>query len=147
MSSSATKKKTVVQVFPSIIGKRWLTVSHIPTLEMLTSIEITTRVSSENLDLIFGSVKSDIPVTAYALENGEVCNGSVRFQLFIEGIVYKFTGQFAGTGIVGTVNDPNADTAGGLDIEEGSWSAQAQPGPGEEEEKKHQVKHGKLSAS
>lgn len=146
MSSSATKKKTAVEVFPSIMGKRGLAVSHDPTLEMLNSIEITAQVHSGNHDLIFGSVKSDIPVTAYAVENGELSNGSVRFQLSIEGIVYHFTGHFVGTDIAGTVNNPNADATNGSHTEEGSWSAQAQPGPGEGEEKKNQGKHKKRSA-
>jgi hypothetical protein len=136
MPSSATQKKAHADAIPSIVGNWNLEVSNDPNLGMLDSIEITAQVRN----LIFGSVKSDQPVTAYALENGALSNGTMSFQLSIEGVPYQFEGQFDGTTISGSVNKPNK-----TGNEEGSWSAQAQGGPGEEE-KKHPRKHTKRSA-
>jgi hypothetical protein len=148
MSSTATKKKSAVEVFPPILGCWSLTVSNDPNLGMLDSIEVTASVRAVDHVFIFGSVKSDLPVTAYALEDGKIMisDGAVSFQLRIEGIVYQFTGQFDGTEVTGTVNNPDPSATGGLGTEEGSWSAQAQLGPGEEEEKKHPGKHKNRSA-
>jgi hypothetical protein len=142
MSSSATQKKTHTDAIPSIVGTWALKVVHDPDLGMLDSIEITAQVQSGDHDSIFGSVKGGLLVTAYALENGLVTsNAEVSFDVTNQGIVYTFTGQVDGTTIKGSVTHP-PETGD----EEGSWSAQAQGGPGEEEEKKHPRKHTKRSA-
>jgi hypothetical protein len=142
MSSSATQKKAHADAIPSIVGIWALKVLHEPNLGMLDSIEITAQVPSGDHDLIFGSVKRDAPVTAYALENGVfTMDSKVSFEMTNQGTVYTFTGQVDGTTIKGSVTHPPETRD-----EEGSWSAQAQGGPGEEEEKKHPRKHTKRSA-
>ena len=146
MSSAATKRRAVVEVFPPIEGTWCLTVLNDPNLAMLASIEITAHVQIGEQASIFGSVKSDVPVTAYALENGKFgsSDGSVSFQLTIANFTYLFTGHFKGTRLTGFVNNPDAMTD--PHTEEGSWSAQAQPGPGEEIENKHSRRHTNRSA-
>ncbi|HEX8129504.1 MAG TPA: hypothetical protein VF527_10415 [Pyrinomonadaceae bacterium] len=146
MSSSAAKKTAITAGVPSVVGT-WtkMQVSNDRNLAMLDSLEVTSQVEDVNRDLIFGSVKTIPPVTAYAIENGTVTAESVSFQMSIEGIVYTFTGTVGASSIGGSVTSPGlAGSHPGT--EEGSWSAQAQPGPGEEEEKKHPRKHTKRPA-
>lgn len=95
----------------------------------LDCIEITAQLPGESHDLIFGKVKSPPPVTAYALDSGEVRADMMTFTVSLAGTVYTFTGPIvfpAGGGMritCGTITPPPKPFPGS---EEGSWSAQAQ---------------------
>jgi len=135
MSSSAAKKSVPPAGVPSVMGT-WtqLRVVNDRNLGVLDSIEITSQVEGVDNDLIFGNVKSIAPVTAYAIEHGTVTAEGISFQLSIQGIVYTFQGKVGDSSISGHVTPP---WSGDGHTEEGSWSAQAKPGPGEEDKKPH----------
>lgn len=130
MQRGTARKKASASTPPDMKGS-WdleIKVLEYPQLATLDCIKIAAQLRGESHDLIFGSVRSAPPTTAYALDNGEVRDGLVSFDLSIEGTVYTFTGKvgLASKGEVisnGNITPPGHQNPGG---EEGSWSAQAQ---------------------
>jgi hypothetical protein len=131
MSRATAKKQVVSPPAPDVKGNWDLEVDRnlYPQLAArMESFEITAQVAGETRDLIFGNVKSPPPVTAYALDDGEVRADLITFAVSIDGTVYTFTGPLELTReggkrvTVGTITPFSAKPG----TEEGSWSAQAQ---------------------
>jgi hypothetical protein len=150
MSSSATKKSAQDVDIPIIVGFWDLEFRRQHQFASLNSFQIYFQEPGANLNRIFGSVSSAPPGrNVYAIQNGQITieqvtnNPIVSFDVTINGTVHTFTGAVEGS----TINSlAPADLSGGAPSDEGSWSAQAQGGPGEEKEKKHPRKHTKRSA-
>jgi hypothetical protein len=144
MSNTATKKieRADVNSFFKGVWKP-LTIQGDLKLEMLDRLEITEQLPGVDQDLIFGNVQTFAPVTAFAIRNGTVTGDSVVFKLSIDGSDYDFTGTVffpeSGKFINGHIS-----SSGVLDGD-GSWSAQAQSGPGEDKNK-HPDKHAKQAS-
>lgn len=131
MSRATAKKQVVTTPAPDVKGNWDLEVDpkQYPQLAArMECFEITAQVAGVNHDLIFGNVKSPPPMTAYALDNGEVRADLLTFTVSIDGTVYTFTGPLklppeGGKRITeGKITPASADPG----TEEGSWSAQAQ---------------------
>jgi hypothetical protein len=151
MSSSATQKKTQADATPFLTKSWWMKVYDQPApLSLLDLLEVSYQEVEPGgtCEMISGSVLSSQPTTAYAIENGTVSHKvahifEVSFTLIIDGDSYAFVGLAQGSSIVGFyARSFMGHGEGGVETEEGSWSAQAKPGPGEEDKKPH-GKHAK----
>jgi len=133
MQRATAKKKAEVSNAPNMKGTWDLKVIEYPALATLDTIQITAQLpghlSGVDHDRILGNIRTHPPqTTSYSLENGEVRQDLVSFNLTLDGIVYTFTGKIAatilGNMMEGTITPPPPLPRG--EQEEGSWSAQAQ---------------------
>jgi hypothetical protein len=156
MSSTATKKTAHADAIPPLT-KSWLMkcdAGFPAPLSELDQLQISVEEPEPdgNSDLIFGKVLSTQPATAFALENG-VCSRKVAnilevsFTLTMDGNSYAFVGLAQGSDMIGFFAPLLLGSVRrGVETEEGSWSAQAQGGPGDDDEKKHSHKHAKRAS-
>jgi hypothetical protein len=155
MSSAATKKKPEADTTPRLANSFIITeLSFGGPLGPLSGLD-GLEISFQPYELggigtpIFGSARRLYPLTCYAIMNGTVSpNMEVSFELVIDGYAYLFSGvaDSDGSGINnGTITSPGSVrlTPG---TEDGSWSAQATGGTGEEEEKRRPNKHTKRAS-
>lgn len=130
MQRGAAKKKARASTAPHL-GNNWDLEVNDSRLPVLDCIEITAQLPGVTHALIFGAVKTPPPrVTAYALMNGEVRDGLVSFNLFIDGTVYTFTGTVNPEGDHITDGNITPPPPPHTETDPGSWSAQAQSGGG-----------------
>ncbi len=143
MSTSATQRKTHADVVSPLPQTWQLNVeADFPSpLSRLDQLQISLEEPEPggNGDLLFGSVLSAQPTTAFAIQDGSFSQRvgnilEVSFTLTINGHSYAFVGLAQGLSMKGFYTLLLLESVGPeAETEEGSWSAQAQPGPIEEE--------------
>jgi hypothetical protein len=144
--SQAVKEKESADAPPNIVGTWSLTIPLIPELSGPNNLQVIHQEGGGgNPQWFTGRVMSDgDQSSAYSIENGQVTiNSQITFQLTMNGVVYSFSGT------VNTVdvNHPKIDnghwfTPDGIGNGDGNWSAQAQGG-GQDEENRRGPKDGR----